>query len=596
MFKMKLSLVRCALCLWLSLCSAGLTAQAIPPDANASVDQIFSDLQKPGSPGCALGVYRDGKALYTKGYGLASVELNAPITPQTVFDIGSTSKQFTATSILLLEKQGKLSLSDDIRKYLPELPDYSKNGGPKITILNLLNHTSGLRDYLSLLDLSGVNIDSVTTDEDALAIVARQQNLNFTPGSDFLYSNTGYFLLSQIVKRVSGMNLREFAAQNIFQPLGMTHTMFRDDHTKLITHRALAYDPDGKNGYKLNVSYFEQLGDGAVHTSVEDLLKWDENFYSAQVGGKNLISELQERGKLTNGKVLEYAKALFIGDYRGLATVRHGGAWGGYRAELLRFPQQHFSVACLCNLSNANPEKRAERVSEVYLGNLMKPEGGVEAAASPAILEKSAAAGGSPGPEVTLTSAQLSGLTGMYRNEKGGNIARVSVADGKPQMEIFGGTFKMRALSPTEFTLVDFPVDAKISFDVANQGAKIMKVAGEEGIAATYRGVTEFSPSANELSRFAGNFKSEELGVIYRLQVVSGKLNLVGISEPSGIPRTGIPVPNPLRPTITDEFELSSLGVNLHFLRNGAEITGFDLGAGRSQGIHFLRLAQAATH
>src|SRR6185312_15350596 len=178
-----------------------------------------------------------------------------------------------------------------------------------------------------------------------------------------------------IVKRVSGMTLEDFASKNIFHPLGMTHTTYRDDHTMLIPHRALAYDPKDKDkgGYKLDVSYFEQLGDGAVHTSVQDLAKWDENFYSAQVGGKNLISELQERGKLTNGKVLEYAKALFIGDYRGLATVRHGGAWGGYRAELLRFPQQHFSVACLCNLANANPEKRAEKVSEVFLSSLMKP-------------------------------------------------------------------------------------------------------------------------------------------------------------------------------------------------------------------------------
>lgn len=554
-------------------------AQTAPPNTG-SVDQIFSDIQKPGSPGCALGVYRNGKMLYAKGYGLASVELNAPISPQTVFDIGSTSKQFTATSILLLEKEGKLSLQDDIRKYIPELPDYSKNGSPKITILNLLNHTSGIRDYLALLELSGVNTDSVTTDEDALAIVARQQNLNFTPGSDFLYSNSGYFLLSLIVKRVSGMTLREFAAQNIFQPLGMTHTMFRDDHTKLIPNRALAYDPGDKNGYKLDVSYFEQLGDGAVHTSVEDLLKWDQNFYSAQVGGQHLISELQEQGKLTNGKVLEYAKALFIGHYRGLATVRHGGAWGGYRAELLRFPQQHFSVACLCNLANANPEKRAEKVSEVYLGSLMKPE------------DRSPAS--STGPEVAVTSARMSALTGMYRNEKGGNIARISVTDGKPQMEVFGSTFKMRALSPTEFTLVDFPVDAEISFNLAG-GDKVMNVTGDEAVAATYRGVAEFSPSPSDLSSFSGDFMSEELGVIYRLQVVSGKLNLVGISEPSGIPRTGIPVPNPLRPTITDEFELSSLGVNLHFMRSPAhEITGFDLGAGRSQGIHFVRVAERA--
>src|SRR6202521_5381069 len=230
----------------------------------AAVDEVFGDLTKSGSPGCALGVYRDGKIIYSKGYGLANIEENVAITPQSVFDIGSTSKQFTATSILLLEKQGKLSDRDDVRKYLPELPDY----GQKITILQLLNHTSGLRDYLSLMKLAGINIDSVTTDADALALITRQKALNFAPGSDFLYSNTGFFLLSVIVQRVSGKSLREFAAENIFAPLEMTHTQYRDDHAALIANRALAYEErENKDGYTLDVSYFEQTGDGAVHTS-----------------------------------------------------------------------------------------------------------------------------------------------------------------------------------------------------------------------------------------------------------------------------------------------------------------------------------------
>src|SRR4051812_22947899 len=349
-------------------------------DANAQVDKVFADLQKPGSPGCALAVLKNGHTVYGKGYGLASVELNAPITPQTIFDLGSTSKQFTAASILLLEQEGKLSVNDDVRKYIPELPDYSKSTGRPITILHLLNHTSGLRDYLSLLQLSGANIDSVTTDDDALALIIRQKALNFPPGSDWVYSNTGYFLLSVIVKRVSGMTLREFASRSIFQPLEMTHTNFRDDHTMLIPGRALAYDPGDKGAYKLDVSYFEQLGDGAVHTSVEDLAKWDENFYSARVGGKPLIDRLQEPGKLTSGKVLDYAKGLFIQETRGLHTVRHGGAWGGYRAELLRFPEQHFSVVCLCNVGNARPSKRADRVAEIFLGSLMKHADDVPAA------------------------------------------------------------------------------------------------------------------------------------------------------------------------------------------------------------------------
>jgi CubicO group peptidase (beta-lactamase class C family) len=335
----------------------------------AATDQVFADLARPGSPGCALAVARDSKILYEKGYGLANIEGGVPIAPATIFDIGSTSKQFTASSILLLEKQGKLSLNDDVRKYIPELPDY----GQKITILHLLNHTSGLRDYLTLFDLAGINIDSVTTDEDAFRIVARQKALNFDPGSEFLYSNTGFFLLSVIVKRVSGETLREFAAKNIFAPLGMTRTQYRDDHTALIPNRALAYDwNEKKRAFTLNVSYFEQTGDGAVHTSVEDLLKWDENFYTGAVGGAAFLAELQEPGKLTSGKTLNYAKGLMVGVYRGLPTVMHGGSWGGYRAQLLRFPGQHFSVVCLCNLGSAQPDARARRVADIYLSGVMQ--------------------------------------------------------------------------------------------------------------------------------------------------------------------------------------------------------------------------------
>ena len=383
----------------------------------AAVDEVFGDLAKAGSPGCALGVYRDGKIIYAKGYGLANIEENVSITPQSVFDIGSTSKQFTAASILLLEKQGKLSVNDDVRKYLTELPDY----GQKITILELLNHTSGLRDYLTLMELAGIHIDSVTTDEDALALINRQKALNFAPGSDYLYSNTGFFLLSLIVKRVSGKSLRDFAAENIFTPLEMAHTQYRDDHASLIADRALAYDEkETKDGYKLDVSYFEQTGDGAVHTSVEDLLQWDENFYSPRVGGQDFLKELQEHGKLNSGKALDYAKGLVVKDYRGLHTVSHGGAWGGYRAELLRFPEQHFSVACLCNVGNANPTKRAHEVADVYLGSLMKPR----EPKKPEEAEKKEKS------EITLTAQQLQSYAGDYWSEELGVTYRLAAAEG----------------------------------------------------------------------------------------------------------------------------------------------------------------------
>lgn len=424
-----------------------------PPEAK-QVDAVFADLTKPGSPGCALAVARDGKSVYAKGYGLANIEENVPVTPQTVFDIGSTSKQFTAASILLLEKQGKLSVNDDVRKYIPELPDYGK----KITILHLLNHTSGLRDYLTLFELAGVNIDNVTTDDDALNLIVRQNALNFDPGSEWLYSNTGFFLLSIIVKRVGGKSLREFAADNIFLPLQMNATTYRDDHTQLVPNRALAYDPKEKGGgFSLDVSYFEQTGDGAVHTSVSDLLKWDENFYSAQVGGKDFLAELQQPGKLNSGKELDYAKGLSVAQYRGLRTVRHGGSWGGYRAELLRFPEQHFSVVCLCNLASARPSKRANDVAEIFLSSRM-------AAQSAATSTKEEDSPQSPKQPLNLTVDQLKRFEGDYWSDELQIVYRVAVENGALVLRVRNlPPRKLTAAPDNEFQISDLGVTLKMT-------------------------------------------------------------------------------------------------------------------------------------
>jgi CubicO group peptidase (beta-lactamase class C family) len=425
------------------LLTGGLVCQA-QDAANPAVDQVFAEYAKAGSPGCALGVFRDGKTIYAKGYGLANLEQNVPITPQTVFDIGSTSKQFTAASILLLEKQGKLSVNDDVRKYVSELPDY----GHTITILNLLNHTSGLRDYLTLMSLAAINLDGVTTDDDALAIIARQKKLNFEPGSEYLYSNSGFFLLSVIVKRTSGKTLRDFAQENIFTPLAMTHTQYRDDHTALIPNRALAYDRKENGPYVLDVSYFEQTGDGAVHTTVADLQKWDENFYSAQVGGKEFLAEIQQQGRLAGGKSLDYAKGLAIGDYRGLHTVSHGGSWGGYRAQLLRFPEQHFSVACLCNTGGADTTRLARGVAEVFLSGQMKP-------AETAPEEKKAE--NKPADSLKLSAADLAAYAGDYWSDELRVTYRLAVKEGRLMMsEVIGadGLARPGGIRRTEFRAV----------------------------------------------------------------------------------------------------------------------------------------------
>jgi CubicO group peptidase (beta-lactamase class C family) len=454
-----------------------LSAQGNPDKIPAAVDEVFADVAKPGSPGCTVAVARDGKLLYAKGYGLANIEQNIPLSPDSVFDIGSTSKQFSAASILLLEKQGKLSVNDDVRKYIPELPDYGK----KITILNLLNHTSGLRDYLVLFELAGVNTDSVTTDEEALALIARQKALNFDPGSEWLYSNSGFFLLSVIVKRTSGQSLRQFAAENIFQPLNMNHTLYRDSHTLLVPNRVLAYDPVDKGpGYTFDVSYFEQTGDGAVHTSVGDLLKWDENFYTAQVGGKPFLAELQEPGKLNNGKTLDYAKGLFIGKYRGLDTVSHGGSWGGYRAELLRFPDQHFSVVCLCNRSDGRTESRAKQVADIYLAAVLKDKEPKK--------EDNDEDQPKAKPEVPVPADELKKLAGDYWSDELGVSYRLQFVNGKLMLGniVAGGIprssdFDGKAFVPVGkdlFQLTGSGVEIRFQFDAAGHPISFTLDAG----------------------------------------------------------------------------------------------------------------------
>lgn len=294
----------------------------------APIDAVFKAYNTPTSPGCALGIYQNGKVVYSKGYGMADLNQATPITPATMFDVGSVSKQFTAASVVLLANEGKLALTDDIRKYLPEIPDY----GTLITIDHLLHHTSGLRDYNDLLPLKGFRYEDVTDDDDALEVIARQRALKFKPGSRFEYSNTGYFLAAIIVKRVSGKSLAEFAKERLFTPLGMTRSHFRDDHTAIVPGRATAYSPSDKGGFKIDMSNWNQLGDGQVQTNVTELIRWEENFYTAKVGGRALIDSLQQRGTLDTGADHPYARGLFLDTYRGVQRVQHSGGWAGYRS------------------------------------------------------------------------------------------------------------------------------------------------------------------------------------------------------------------------------------------------------------------------
>lgn len=328
------------------------------------VDGLFQRFGTGTSPGCALAVVEDGRVVLARGYGFADLDRRLPITPRTVFDIASTSKQFTAASILLLAARGRLSLGDDIRSYVPELPRYPM----VITLGELLHHTSGLPNYIDLLAREGKRYEEVTTDDDALAALAGVRQLQFPPGTAFRYNDSGYFLLSLVVKRVTGRSLRQFAAENLFAPLGMTDTHIVDDLTGEVAGRAVPYErDDGGGAFHPLVSRWEQTGDGGVATTVLDLARWDANFYTGAVGGKALIGAMTTPGSLANGSPLPYAGGLFLDRFRGRRRVSHPGSWRGFCSELMRLPGRRLSVITLCNVGDADATGLAERVADLYL-------------------------------------------------------------------------------------------------------------------------------------------------------------------------------------------------------------------------------------
>jgi CubicO group peptidase (beta-lactamase class C family) len=544
----------------------GLIFPAFADQMTDRVDKLFAQWDKKDTPGCALAIVKDGKIIYKRGYGMADLERDVPITPGSVFDIASTSKQFVAMSIALLAEEGKLSLDDDIRKYIPEMPDY----GNKITLRHLVHHTSGIRDYCELMYLAAMPFENDYPEAQIIELIARQKALNFIPGDKHLYSNSGYFLLGEIVKRVSGKSLNEFTKEKIFEPLGMKITHFYDDFTRVVKNRAIGYFPKEKGGYGIAVYLFDLVGDGGLLTSVEDLFLWDQNFYHNKLGkqGQKLIEQILTPGTLNDGKKLDYAFALGIGEYKGLKMISHGGSWAGYRSQLLRFPGQQFSVICLSNLAGFNPTGMAKKVVDIYLADHFTE--------TPKDKPTSAKA-----KIVKLPESELKDKTGAYRNPQNGDILHIIYEEKKLKVKSSSGfVFQIVPLSREEFQSADAPVDIGLTFLKPDKSdEKIMKVEvkieGREPV--VYELITLAAPSLDQLQEYAGNYYSEELEVTYKLFVKEDKLFFQ-----SGYAIEG----SQLEPTLKDEFQVP--GANVKFNRdNQGKILGFTVDTGRVQNIGF---------
>jgi len=359
--------------LWFVLITSfhtSLQAQEIDAQRQKKVDALFAEWDRAGSPGCALGIVREGELIYAAGYGMADLEHELPITPETVFYVGSVSKQFVAASTLLLAEAGRLSLDDPVQKYIPELPQYDH----PITVRHLIHHTSGIRSYLELGGMAGIDWFDYVPPEQILKLVCRQEGLNFRPGTQYLYNNSGYFLLALIVERVSEQSFGAFTRANIFEPLSMTSAHFHSDPFHLVANRAWSYSMGEDGNIVFNLSRFSAVGSGGLYASIRDLYRWDQNFYDNQLGEQrqSFIDTMLTNGRFNDGSAVDYAFALVNATYRGLPTVQHSGSFAGYRAQLMRFPEQEFSVILLANLGSMNPTALARRVAEIFLEDAME--------------------------------------------------------------------------------------------------------------------------------------------------------------------------------------------------------------------------------
>jgi len=562
--------IRAAIFLFLAIGSAVAPDAAPAGDTTVSrglheqVDKVFAKWDSTVSPGCALSVIKDGQIIYKRGYGMADLDHDIPISPETVFHVASISKQFTAAAILLLAQERKLSLDDDVRKYITELPDF----GTPITIRHLIYHTSGLRDQWSLLGLAGwrYSLDLIT-DDDVLELMSRQKELNFKPGEKHIYCNTGYTLLAQIVKRVSGQSFREFTTNRIFKPLDMESTHFRDDHAEIVKHIAYGYvDGEGGNGYRLSVTNFDTVGATSLLTTVEDLAHWDENFYHPRVGGPELVAQQLQRGKLNSGKELDYAFGLVHGKYRDLRTIDHGGADAGYRADLLRFPDQHFSVACLCNKGEINPSELTRKVADIYLAGQFKEP----ATARPDSTQN-----------VAVPAQRLTEYAGLYWKKDDEHATRIIVEDGKlflasPEND----RLELSPLSQNRFQLVVYPVVFTFADAAAGTPQRMSIQAPGNEKPDVFDLVAESKPAPNQLAGYAGSYVSDEIDPIYRIVVENGGLVLKRLKSK----------PQKLEPTVEDYFQ--GPDGDIHFERDPAgKVTGFVLNSGRIKNFHFKKTA-----
>jgi CubicO group peptidase (beta-lactamase class C family) len=540
-------------------------------DARAlRADSVFQRFDRTDSPGCALGVYQDGKILYARGYGMESLEHGVALSPRSVLDVGSISKQFTAMSMLMLQKEGKLSLDDPIRKYIPEMPPYAD----KITLRRALSQTSGLRDLYVMMSQTGRTFSGDTID--ALRVITRSAEPNYEPGARYLYTNSGWILAAQIVYRLTGKTLAQFADERIFQPLGMHDTRYLADVTTIIPNGAEGYAPRQGGGFRVARSTYDGaiMGAGAVHTSVEDFGRWLNNYDAATVGSRDIIETMTTATKLNDGSPaksgpnLAYAVGLTVGTMRGLRVVSHGGSWAGYRGHFLRFPDQRFAVATFCNLTTSGPDSLARKVAGIYLGDRMQPDS--------VTMWTTALA---DAPRAELPAASLRALAGVWRNVERGEVRRTRMV-GDTLFSSGGERTRMVPLDGGRFRVGPY---TEVRFDnPASPSRMIVRTTSDE---VTYTRADSVSLTPAQLAEYAGDYRSEEVETTQTWKVEKGQLVVYANDRRLGV----------LEPSYKDGF---TRGDNVIDMQRDAKgrITGYIVEAGRVRHLRFTRVRSAAQY
>ena len=516
------------------------------PDTLLIINKAFSQY-KPENPGCQLSISRNGQIIFSKVWGMEDLERDVPLSANSIFEAGSVSKQFTAAAILLLQQQGKLSLDDNVRKYIPELPDY----GSSLTLRQMLHHTSGIREWSDLVELTGwPRGQKFYTNKDVLEIITQQKHLNNKPGDEFLYSNSNYILFAFIVKRVSGLSLEAFTKKYIFDPAGMIQTQWRDNPNRIVPNRAIAYSKS-ENGFKTDMPNECVYGPGGLLTTTEDLLKWNNFYQSGKFGNPSLLPEQIKTGTLNSGVVNPYAAGLFINKVMGWDNISHDGATASYRAYLETFPELHLSIAILSNTSEFNIDNVESTIRKIFVPNITGSVKDTEAS-------------------VKLSGDYLNSITGMYVNERNRSIFHLSH---KGDTLMLDNYLPLKAASDNIFKADNFLLEIN--------GTKGLYIPFFPRDTINFSKVQPVNLSAKDLTIYDGKYFSEETNSTVIIEPDSNKLTI----------RFNADKVYQLIPTYKDAFTLNELGCQLQFIRGTQKkISAIKFYFWRTKGIEFEKL------